>query len=388
MVADYPLGSQGIDGGVQGVTAYLVDALRSRSDVDIEVVTFDKFRQFGKSDRTINDVPVHLLPRHRLGNVTLYQRDATEFRRLIKKLGPDVIHAQGTGVESYVAIRSGAAMVGTVHGLLWEYGAMRGELVEKTRLMLQSLVTERTFVRSNCDKIMISPYVKQYFGDRLRGKCHDIPNPVDERFFNIHRRDEPGRILFVGRIAKRKGVIDLINALAHHQSASGLQLRLAGAIENQEYRKQLGDVIAASSIADRVHFLGLLNSSQLQEELARCTCMVLPSYQETAPLVIQEAMAAGVPVVATNIAGIPYQVISGRTGFIVEPGDVPALSKTITTLSTNASLRQSLGDYAKRTALECYTASQVAAKTVDVYREIADRKPHTRAGKSVDQAFE
>ena len=87
-------------------------------------------------------------------------------------------------------------------------------------------------------------------------------------------------------------------------------------------------------------------------------------------MVIQEAMASGVPVVASNICGIPYQVLGGKTGFLTQPGNVDDLSARIRELLQNKSLRQEFGLAARKQAQTEFHADSVAHRTIDVYRAI------------------
>ena len=87
-------------------------------------------------------------------------------------------------------------------------------------------------------------------------------------------------------------------------------------------------------------------------------------------MVIQEAMASGVPIVASNICGIPYQVDDGKTGFLVPPGDIEALADRLSTLLSNGAMREQFGAAARLRAENEYRAATVARKTLDVYRDM------------------
>ena len=87
-------------------------------------------------------------------------------------------------------------------------------------------------------------------------------------------------------------------------------------------------------------------------------------------MVVQEAMAAGVPVIATRVGGIPYQLEDGKSGYLVEPGDVDALAVRLDALLTDPGMRSAFSESANRRAVEQYRADSVARATVDVYRSI------------------
>jgi glycosyltransferase involved in cell wall biosynthesis len=142
----------------------------------------------------------------------------------------------------------------------------------------------------------------------------------------------------------------------------------------------------ALNIESAVEFRGLLTETELLDEFSRASVLVLPSHQETAPMVIQQAMAASVPVVATRICGVPYQIDHGRTGYLFDPGDVGALAGYVGQLIADDALRSGMANAARAKALAEYRAEQVAAQTLAVYRALAagghsgpDRVHHTVA---------
>ena len=87
-------------------------------------------------------------------------------------------------------------------------------------------------------------------------------------------------------------------------------------------------------------------------------------------MVVQEAMAAGVPVIASRVGGVPFQVEDGRTGFLYEAGDVAALAAHLEELMSSRELRDRIGAAAKSFADERFRAAQVAERTLEVYRRV------------------
>jgi glycosyltransferase involved in cell wall biosynthesis len=240
----------------------------------------------------------------------------------------------------------------------------------RLRHWLLSKISEKNCISQGKHTILISPYVAEYFKNRLAGAQYLIPNPLAEDFFTILRRETAGRVLFAGRLLPLKGVVDLIRATSEVAQSQKIELILAGSLDEQQYVNQLKNEARRLDISNLVKFRGLLNEQELREEFGRCAVLVLPSYQESAPMVIVEAMAAGVPVIASNVGGIPYQVKDGETGFLFTPGDVNTLSKRLIQLLSDKSLRESLGIAAKDLATANYRADRVARKTIDVYQQI------------------
>ena len=98
--------------------------------------------------------------------------------------------------------------------------------------------------------------------------------------------------------------------------------------------------------------------------------LVLSSVEETAPMCIAEAMAAGLPVVASNIAGIPHMVRNKETGFLFEVGDAESLADYIRRLVTTPGLRDQMGKRGKEIAVNRWKKRIIAEKTLDVYQRI------------------
>lgn len=98
--------------------------------------------------------------------------------------------------------------------------------------------------------------------------------------------------------------------------------------------------------------------------MAAADIFVLPSSFEGLPMSVVEAMLCGLPVVASDISGPREQVVAGRTGLLVPPGDVRALARALGALARDAALRQRMGQAGRRRACACYTQAMVLARTL------------------------
>ena len=165
-----------------------------------------------------------------------------------------------------------------------------------------------------------------------------------------------------------KGVHDLVHAASTLNALPRLKIILAGSTADHRYVDNLKKEIAERGLKQNVTLRGIISSDEILNELATCTCLVLPSYQETAPMVVQEAMAAGVPVLASNICGIQYQIENGVNGLLFPPGDCRALSEAMQRILSDTELCARLGAAAKAKATNKYRADVVARQTLDVYR--------------------
>jgi glycosyltransferase involved in cell wall biosynthesis len=222
--------------------------------------------------------------------------------------------------------------------------------------------------------IAISHYVTDYFASQLRPdvQVHYVPNAIDESFFNPVSSPDGHTILFAGRVTPLKRVLDLIQAFAKIAQVPSAQLRIAGECSSERsYVESVRGFIQKANLEDQVHLLGALPEDAVLREFVGCDVLALPSAQENLSMVIAQAMAAGKPVVATPVGGIPEMVSDGETGFLVDVGDVDRLADALLRLLRDPSLRARMGQSGREFALENYGADTVARRTYNVYQKVA-----------------
>jgi glycogen(starch) synthase len=199
------------------------------------------------------------------------------------------------------------------------------------------------FVFKGCDRIAVqSPLIAEDLaaafassGDAalpelLRQRLCVLPNGID-----VHERPNGAgeAALFVGRLETVKGADYAIDAMRHCPAE-----RLIVVGDGPE-RQALEDRARGLS---NVTFAGMLPPAEVRRQLARAKMLVVPSRQEGQPNVILEAMAAGVPVIASAVGAIPEMVRDGETGFLTQPGDIRMLAEYIRAVGQNAELRSRL----------------------------------------------
>ena len=135
------------------------------------------------------------------------------------------------------------------------------------------------------------------------------------------------RLVSVGRLVEQKGQLLLLEAVAQlRDELPNLHLTLVG---DGDMRKEVEASIKAHGLESHVTVTGWVDEHRVRAELAAAHALVLPSFAEGLPVVVMEAMAAGRPVIATYIAGMPELVEPGKTGWLVPAGSVSALAATI-----------------------------------------------------------
>lgn len=189
------------------------------------------------------------------------------------------------------------------------------------------------------------------------GRIDVVPNGVDVDRFQPLCRDETapkeGKIalLVVARLIEIKGIQHLLTALSllPEEMRRKIHLRLCGTGPYEaELRRQAEQV----GMTAQVEFSGLVSYEEIPARLHEADLFVLPSLQEGLPLSLLEAMASGLPVVATTVGGIPGVVKDGENGLLVPAADPTALRDALVRLLTNPALRQSLGAAARRDSLD------------------------------------
>jgi glycosyltransferase involved in cell wall biosynthesis len=161
---------------------------------------------------------------------------------------------------------------------------------------------------------------------------------------------EPLQLLCAGRLAAVKGQHVLLDAVRLlKEQCCPVHLHLAG---DGEDRAALQNHVIATDLCDSVTFHGFLNQEKLRKLYAATDLFVLPSFAEGVPVVLMEAMALGIPCVATWVNGIPELIRNGIDGLTVAPGDAVGLANAIISCINDPRLRRQLSNAARLRATE------------------------------------
>jgi len=172
-------------------------------------------------------------------------------------------------------------------------------------------------------------------------KLHIIHCGIDPNLYARNESRTPGaHLVLVGRLAAVKGVPVLLDALARVTDIPGLRLTLVG---DGPDRAALEARTRTLGLSGRVTFAGYQTSSQAAATLRDADALVLPSFAEGLPVVLMEAMAAGLAVVTTQIAGIPELVQDCVTGRLVPPGNRTALAQALREVLTDPDRAAAMG---------------------------------------------
>ncbi len=219
--------------------------------------------------------------------------------------------------------------------------------------------------------VTVSRYNQAYLRQIQNGAGGDVRclyNGIDLRHFKPNPRvaREPGLILSVGRLVEKKGFVPLIHACAL-LALRGLDFRceIVGAGEQQAL---LARLIADLRLDGRVSLAGPKPQDAVLAAYQRAAVFALPCIiakdgnRDGLPTVMLEAMAAGLPVVATTVTGNPEIVDDGVNGLLVPPEDVPALAEALARLLQDETLRREMGAAARSKVEQCFDVRRNVAQ--------------------------
>lgn len=200
----------------------------------------------------------------------------------------------------------------------------------------------KVMIRTSKLTLVHGPELAKIYG---KGNSHVVPFVSSTVHESEIVRDVAGsageerRVLYVGQLDFKKGLRELLRA-TQMLLDDGLTLRIRLAGDGRE-RQKVEKFTKHLGIDRQVDFLGWVQMGPLlQQEYRSADVFVLPSYSETGPKVVVEAMANGLPVVASNVGSVRWFVQHGKTGFVVPPHDVAAIKDAVHRILTDESMRR------------------------------------------------
>lgn len=301
-------------------------------------------------------------------------------RRKLGEISPDIVHAQGTERECAIgAAFSPYPRVLTIHGNL--------RLIRKllrphpwSALALQSHI-EALAVPRFAGVVCISNYTRRAI-ERETPKTWVVPNAVDPDFLSLgderekiiqnsesipQPRDQNSTILVVANVDARKNQIAFIEALDPLAAPSGVRVKFFGRCGDDVYGEKFRAMVATRPWCE---YGGMISRESLRNEFARAAIVALPSHEDNCPMVVLEAQAAGLPVMASNVGGVPDLVEDQVTGLLTRPDSAGSMRGAIEKLLTDPALVSRLVQNGRRQARERFHPRAVAERHLEIYREV------------------
>jgi len=371
-------------GGTELATYYLAKELKASCDIRIYtfnwVPTIDRREKYGfdlsselPKNETIDGICVHRYP---ITNLPVVKSFSVKLIKELSSSDVDIVHFQGA------------------HRLLSRWLLQRATN-NKTKILTTHALHEAIEILSRGNNSVATPFFVKSLKNMdhiialsrvdlkslldlgiARNKITVIPNGVDPKKFDKRRkfveRNDKMKILCVARFAENKNYESLIYALSKLRNRLDVEAFFIGDFDNHEYFRKIVDLVKMEKLEDVVKIGLSLDDPAVIDCYFSCDLFVLPSTMETFPLVILEAMYAGLPIVATRVGGISDIVEDGVNGFLVSPNDHEQLYHSCLRLLKDKKMRNEMGTKNKETA-ENYTWSKIASSTHNLYRQLMEK---------------
>lgn len=363
-------------GGIQTHTWQLARALTAQGHT-VTVLTAGGYKKplkhWNKEDVNIVELPYlpgrYIKPLAALAEEFCFNWSAKKWVQENHE-GFDIIHAQGrSGYLLYTNSQLRAKLVNTIHGLI----SQEAKGLPFWKLSSRMHIAAATFFESRMMKhasqcLSVSRDLQQdIYKINPDIGSEVIPNGVscdpDEPMM-LGRK--PARFLFIGRLHRVKGILPLVKAMAHTPEEISLHI-----IGNGPQRKAIEKAVDQLHLQDKVKLLGEKTSDEIQRLIPLYQAVVLPSYYETQGIVLLEANAHAVPVIASDLDSIKESVIHRHNGLLCETGNPEAFISAMKQMTNDPINTQLMGIRGRKRVLEHYDWHQIALQTANTYQRIA-----------------
>lgn len=359
-------------GGISTHIKYLTKYLSNYKDLNLVLLTFGE----KNSTYKLNGMDYIELKRMKFGKLfypfEIYY-DLLRLTRIIKKINPDLIHIQSTSPNFSlfgIYMKKKYPILITIHGYYAnEYKVQTGW--RKIIYKLFCAPIEKYALSKIPNIIVLSPQIKNMINKITSSKIFTVPNGIDLKYIqtiNSYEKKDGPTVFFLGYLTKGKGVEDLIKAIQLVKNKIDNVHLFIGGIGS--HMTNLKELVQDLDLKESVTFLGLLNEKEKFAYMKSMDVFVLPSYWESFPIVLLEAMACGKPIITTNIGGNPHAVINGVNGFLVQPGNRDEIAEKLIYFFENKKFISKMGEESLKRASE-FDWEIIAKQTREIYEKIA-----------------
>jgi glycosyltransferase involved in cell wall biosynthesis len=345
----------------------LLEGFAQLKDVEVHVISCTRV-PMTSPEKLASNIYFHSVLVPKIGWMSsLYLGCIRAVRKKLREIQPDIVHGQGTERDCAIsAVFSGFPNVLTIHGNMRLIAEVNR--VKRFSYFWLAAQLERVTIPRSQGVVCITHYTQSAVADLAR-RTWVVPNAVDASFFGVDAQPQKlPKILCVGHVCLRKNQNTFIRALDSLAPKGRFEVLFLG----QALAGQVYDDEFLRLVRERPWCIygGLADRAQLKQHLREATALALPSLEDNCPMVVLEAMAAGVPVLAAKVGGLPDLIEEGETGLFCDPLDPGSMSGALETFLRDPSRAQEIATRAKQAALARFRPEVIARQHLDIYREV------------------
>ena len=307
-------------------------------------------------------------------------------RRKLREIQPDLVHSQGT--EKWCAIAgclSGYPSMLTIHGNLrlinrvtplrpFLYWKLQEYLEAISIKLFNGIICITNYTLSNVKNInkntwLLPNAVDKDFLNLGREKEKTLNNakPLKNDIISTHGKSCQTNILVVGVIQPRKNQNSLIKSLDAIAEPENIKVKFIGACGNDKYADEFLNNVSKRSWCE---YAGTKNRSELLLEFENADMLVLPTLEDNCPMVVLEAQASMLPVIASDVGGVPDLITHGITGMLVNPELSSSFRDSVVKLKQNPELKYKIIEKALKSAVSLFSPIHIAEQHIIIYSKI------------------
>jgi len=307
-----------------------------------------------------------------------------EIVAIIRQQEPEICHVHTTSFYSFIIYLFlkyyHIPVIVTIHGLayiekknLWVSKRTFRNLL---KFFFQSL-TEFIFLSINDVLIVDTQYVAETIKNLKKQRkifrlpvCKVIPQGVSSDFFHLKNAPNKHQLLSVGAFTKRKGFLNLIDSMVkirnHYPDFS---LKIAGILTDKNYYHAMQNKISEYGLEQNIHLFPNASKREIMNFFKESEIFVLHSEEESQGIVLCEAMAVGLPIIATNVGGIPWVIEDMENGLLSDFGDIETFSNNLIIMMNNESIRKKISENNKKASIS-YRWNYISNKVYSLYKSV------------------
>ena len=363
-IGSFPIDSKTIQGGVEA-SVYGLARMQAMTN---EVIVIDVPRSELKNDdvEKVGSIKVFRFSARSGSNYTSLFR-IPKIVSIIRSLQVDICHIHTTSLFSlviYVILKLlRTKIVVTIHGLAHkekQNAWQKRKVIKNFIKYLSHSFTEFLFL-SICTQFIVDTHyvegvIQHYKKERKLLRCpicKVIPQGINDDFFQLKRSAQFGQLLSVGSISKRKGHLFLIESMAKIvKDNSTVKLDILGALSDKDYYTQMQHSIKEKGLENHITIYPNIGYDEMLKFYTHAELFVLHTEEESQGIVFCEAMAVGLPIVATNVGGVPWIVSNAKNGLLSEFGNVDLFAGNIIELLRDTELQKEFEQNNKEQSLK------------------------------------